>query len=95
MVNIHILGLPVRQKMLVSVEDNFHINQLSDGKADDELIQQHERLLSKMSERHQRTMERLNEGLGGLLPVNVDAVIRVLESCGDCQKCLCVCPICL
>jgi formate dehydrogenase subunit beta len=98
-INIHILGLPVRQHMLFSVSDpsiekQLNIENLVDGKADEELIHQHERILSKMSERHQRTMERLNEGLGGLLPVDVDAVIRVLESCGDCQKCMDVCPIC-
>lgn len=98
-INIHILGLPVRQKMLVSVSDpqvaeTVHIDKLTDGPADNDLSVQHERILSKMSERHHRTMERLNEGLGGLLPVDVDAVIRLLESCGECQNCMDVCPIC-
>ena len=98
-INIHILGLPVRQHMLVvlcdaALEQRFQIEKLADGKADQEFILQHERILSKMSERHQRTMERVNEGLGGLLPVDVDAVIRQLESCGDCQNCMDVCPIC-
>ena len=37
---------------------------------------------------------RVDEGLGGLLPADVDAVIRQLESCGDCQNCMDVCPIC-
>jgi formate dehydrogenase subunit beta len=86
-INIHILGLPVRQQMLLSVTDPKiaevnHLEKLTDGIADMALIEQHERILSKMRERHQRTMERVNEGLGGLLPANVDAVIRQLESCG-------------
>ena len=55
---------------------------------------QHKRIVAKMSERHARTMERVNEGLGSLLPADVDAVIRQLESCGECQACLEVCPIC-
>ena len=98
-INVHILGLPVRQHMLVSVsepagETHAHIEGLVNGRASEGLIQQHERMLAKMSERHQRTMGRLNEGLGGLLPVDVDAVIHLLESCGDCEKCLDVCPIC-
>ena len=98
-INIHILGLPVRQQMLVSVGDPkiaeaIHLEKLADGIADKDLITQHERILSKMCERHQRTMDRVNEGLGSLLPVDVDAVIRQLESCGDCQKCMDVCPIC-
>lgn len=99
MINLHILGLPVRQKMLLTINDpsnklKIEIEKLADGEPDEELFHQHERILSKMSERHHRTMERLNEGLGGLLPVDVDAVIHVLESCGDCQKCMDVCPIC-
>ena len=98
-INIHILGLPVRQQMLVSVSDpkvaeTIHLEKLTDGIADNALTVQHERILSKMCERHQRTMDRVNEGLGSLLPVDVDAVIRQLESCGDCQNCMDVCPIC-
>ena len=98
-INVHILGLPVRQQMLVSasnrsVAERLHLDRLTDGKADEALTLQHERILSKMSERHQRTMERVNEGLGSLLPADVDAVIRQLESCGECQKCMDVCPIC-
>jgi formate dehydrogenase subunit beta len=98
-INIHILGLPVRQQMLVSVGDPkiaeaIHLEKLTDGIADKDLITQHERILSKMCERHQRTMDRVNEGLGSLLPVDVAAVIRQLESCGECQRCMDVCPIC-
>jgi formate dehydrogenase subunit beta len=98
-INIHILGLPVRQEMLVSVNDStlaehLHLENLTDGQADQSLIIQHERILSKMSERHQRTMDRVNEGMGSLLPADVDAVIRQLESCGECQNCMDVCPIC-
>lgn len=99
MININVMGLPVRQHMLVvmgdpSFEKHFHIETFVDGKADQSLILQHERLLFKMSERHQRTMERINESLSDLLPTDVDAVIHQLESCGDCQKCMDVCPIC-
>jgi formate dehydrogenase subunit beta len=98
-INIHILGLPVRQKMLVSVSDpriaeTIHIEKLTDGTADQALIMQHERILSRMCERHQRTMERVNDGLGSLLPADVDAVIHQLETCGECQSCMDVCPIC-
>ena len=98
-INIHILGLPVRQQMLVVINDpafenRFQLEMFMDGIADQNLILQHERLLSKMSERHQRTMERVNEGLGVLLPADVDAVIRQLESCGNCQDCMQACPIC-
>ena len=98
-INIHILGLPVRQHMLVVINDpdfetRFHLDTLVDGNADPNLILQQERILSRMNERHQRTLERINEGLGGLLPADLDAVVSQLESCGDCQDCMQVCPIC-
>jgi formate dehydrogenase subunit beta len=98
-INIHILGLPVRQYIFVDISDSIfenrlHFHKLLDRKADQSLIIQHERVVSKMSERHQRTMERVKEGLGGLLPADVDAVITQLECCGDCQDCMEVCPIC-
>lgn len=98
-INLHIFGLPVRQQMLLSVNNPkiaeiIQLDQLTNGIADNALIDQHERILSKMCERHQRTMDRVNEGLGSLLPADVDAVIRQLESCGDCQNCMDVCPIC-
>lgn len=98
-INLHILGLPIRQQMLISLGDPMmaemiHLEQLTDGLADKLLIDQHERIISKMCERHQRTMDRVDEGLGNLLPADVDAVIRQLEGCGDCQNCMDVCPIC-
>ena len=98
-INIHILGLPVRQQILVVLNDpetasHFNIKPHTDSGADSDLIVQHERIVSKKSEQYQRTLERINEGLGELLPANLDAVIHQLESCGDCQKCMDVCPIC-
>jgi Pyruvate/2-oxoacid:ferredoxin oxidoreductase delta subunit len=98
-INIQILGLPVRQQILVVLNDpaiasHFNILPLSDSEADSDLILQHERIVSKKIEQYQRTLERTNEGMGELLPENVDALIHQLESCGDCQTCMDVCPIC-
>jgi formate dehydrogenase (coenzyme F420) beta subunit len=98
-VNVHILGLPVRQHLLLSIEDSglinqFHLDRHATKLADNDLVKQHERVVSKMNERHARTMERVNEDLGNLLPADVDAVIRQLDGCGECQTCMDVCPIC-
>ena len=98
-INIHILGLPVRQQILVVLNDpalatRYNLKPLTDWKANEDLILQHERIVSKKNEQYQRTLKRINEGLVELLPANLDTVIHQLESCGDCQKCMDVCPIC-
>jgi formate dehydrogenase subunit beta len=98
-VNLHVLGLPVRQKMLLSFNDadlalDLYTDQYKISQADDALISQHERIISRMCERHERTMDRVNAGLGNLLPADVDALIHQLEGCADCQHCMDVCPIC-
>ena len=98
-INIQILGLPIRQKMLVAINDPeleklIHPETLFNGEADGYLVNQHERVVSKMRERHRQTMERIEEGLGEMLPSSVDALINQLENCGNCQSCMDVCPIC-
>ncbi len=98
-INIHVLGLPVRQEILVSVHDqkiaeSLAMDGYAKGTADEALILQHERIVSRMAERHARLIERINESLGSLLPADVDALIRQLEACGDCQACMECCPIC-
>ncbi|NJD59710.1 MAG: hypothetical protein C3F13_11955 [Anaerolineales bacterium] len=98
-VNIQVLGLPVRQQLLLSISKEAFASGINRGNitlkpAEGGLILQHDHIVEKMVERHQRTMERVNEGLGSLLPSDVDAVIAQLEGCGDCQACMDVCPIC-
>ena len=97
--NIHVLGLPVRQYILVQARDQaaserYKLSSITGGKADPELVAQHERLLAKMSQRHQHILETITEGLGSLLMADVEAVITQLRHCGDCQICMNVCPIC-
>ena len=98
-INILTLGLPVRQQIILTIPkdriaNRLKIDNLTRNPADEALTMQHDRIVAKMAERHKRTMDRVNEGLGSLLPADVDAVIVQLESCGDCQACMDVCPIC-
>ena len=67
---------------------------LSSSPADPDLVHQHERVVARLKERHQRTVERLNQSLSDILPQNIDGVIAQLESCGACQTCMEVCPVC-
>jgi formate dehydrogenase subunit beta len=98
-ININILGLPVRQKILVSVSEGAKAPTIQpgcfpDAEFDEELVHQHQHILARMLERHTRQMERLFHSLGSLFPVDVEALISHLESCGDCHSCMDVCPIC-
>ncbi len=98
-INLHVLGLPVRQKILVSVNnpkitDTVNLADYANGKADEALIHQNEHILARMADRHTHLTERVNQSLGSILPVDVDALILQLEACGDCASCMDVCPIC-
>lgn len=97
--NLNVLGLPVRQKILIQVRDEniaeqFDLSAIADDIADQALIDQHERVLFKLTERHRHTMERLFETLSDYLPSDVNAIVQQLDNCGDCQACMQVCPIC-
>jgi formate dehydrogenase subunit beta len=94
-VNIGVLGLPVRQAVLVEVKNGgTDWKRITDGKADQALIARREVMLAKLSERHTRTRERVIGGLMEVLPGDVDALLDQFENCGSCQTCMDNCPIC-
>lgn len=98
-INIHVLGLPVRQVILIETHNmdiagRLSLSRITDGEAEDKLIEQHQHIVSKIQERHHNTMERIKNGLGDLLPNNIQDIVNHLESCGKCQRCMNVCPIC-
>ena len=97
--NINVLGLPVRQMILVQARDPLtaercNLASISDEPAGHEMLQQHERVIARMSERHRRTIERVAQSLGDAFPRDLDTLVAQLDSCGDCQACMQVCPIC-
>lgn len=98
-VNINVIGLPARKHILINVnssqlKDQSLFERINGEPAENQLVEQHERVLFKLTERHQHTMERLFETLSDYLPDNVDAVVQQLDNCTDCQSCLNTCPIC-
>jgi formate dehydrogenase subunit beta len=98
--NIAVLGLPVRQYILVTARDSetaahLQLDQLTTAPADPQLVAQHERMLAKVVERNSRTFDRLISGLAGVLPRDLDDLVTQLESCESCQECIKTCPICL
>ena len=94
-VNIGVLGLPVRQLVLVEVKDGgADWKHITDGKADPALAARREVMLAKLSERHTRTRERVITGLMEVLPADVEALLDQFEKCGACMACMGACPIC-
>ena len=98
-ININVIGLPIRQHVLIQTKGDdtarkLKLDQIIAGEADQLTIDQHERVLFKLTQRHQHTMDRLFETLADYLPKNVDAVVEQLDNCGECQACMDVCPIC-
>jgi formate dehydrogenase subunit beta len=94
-VNIGVLGLPVRQMVLVGVKNGgMDWKGITDGKADPAITAQREVMLAKLSERHTRTRERVINGLMEVLPADVDALLDQFEKCGACEACMGACPIC-
>lgn len=98
-ININVLGLPVRQQIMVQARDqataeSYRMDAITDRQAERSLVEQHERVLFKLTERHRHTMERLFETLADYLPQDVGALIKQLDNCGECQTCMDICPIC-
>jgi formate dehydrogenase subunit beta len=98
-INIHVLGLPVRQLILIETRNEETAYQLglpamTDGPAKADMNEQHQRVVEKILERHQHTMDRITHGLEELLPKNIQDIMAQLENCGACQHCMTVCPIC-
>jgi formate dehydrogenase subunit beta len=97
--NINLLGLPVRQQILVQARDagtaeRLHLDQITSGEASSEVVQMHERALVQLSERRERTLERAVKNLAEDQPHDLEALITQLEQCGECQDCMIACPIC-
>jgi len=94
-VNIGVFGLPVRQSMLVNAHNGSVIlKSITDELATDDLVSKREQTLAKISERHVRTRERVLKSLEEELPADLQHLLEQFESCGACQACMNVCPIC-
>ena len=98
-INIGVIGLPVRKSILINAKnkasaEKYQLVKHTSRPASDRLIEMHSSMLAKLAERRVRTKERVLQGLGDVLPVDVDELILQFKSCGDCSACLDNCPIC-
>jgi formate dehydrogenase (coenzyme F420) beta subunit len=98
-INIFVIGLPVRQYLMIQtrekeIADRYQIMEMTSAVADEGLLNQRQKVIWKLSERHQRTRTRVVDGLADLVPSGIDALLSQLRQCGACQACLEACPIC-
>ena len=97
-ISICLLGLPVKENILVKVKNSaiaaeIGLSQITDSLADPALIAQYEQMLEILHERRSRTLERMIADLSVDLPEDVDSLITHLQNCAPCRDCLDVCPI--
>jgi formate dehydrogenase subunit beta len=97
-INIGVIGLPVRQKILIDASDQVKTTLLAGGKvsavSDQDLLEQREYIIARLLQRSTHTRQRLADNLETILPRNVDALIKQFESCGECRDCFVNCPLC-
>jgi formate dehydrogenase subunit beta len=97
-VNIGVIGLPVRQKILIDARNQDiadHLFQENSMSAEDQsLLHQRDYIVAKLLQRGSQTSQRLIENLESILPRNLDALIEHFVGCGECRLCLDNCPIC-
>ena len=97
-INIHIVGLPVRHKIMISAPEEIAGNISSFPKAvtneDTSLVEQHRSVADRMLYRNQQTNTRLSQAMVADTNLNLEILVEQLNECGDCQQCMEVCPIC-
>ncbi len=97
--NIGIMGLPVRQTILLTaknstLQEKYQLDKISDGPADVSLVKQREKLLARLDARRTGTRERVTQGIADIIPDTIEDLINHLEECRECKACLDICPIC-
>ena len=97
-INIGVIGLPVRQKILIGVREQETAKRMqwehTTIQEDQSLIFQREYIVAKLLQRGTQTRQRLIDNLESILPRDLDALLNQYEACGDCRECFDACPIC-
>jgi len=97
-INIGVIGLPVRQKIMLETSVSLSAAALAGDDTgvgqDQAMLDQREYIIAKLLQRSSHTRQRLAENLDSILPRDVDALVRQFEACGECRECFDNCPLC-
>jgi formate dehydrogenase (coenzyme F420) beta subunit len=95
--SIHVLGLPVKDYLLVQVRDNLaqdiHIDEITDGPASQYKVSNSKRLRNSVKKRRMAVRLQAIDNLPIDLPQEASGWLELLASCIPCQRCLDACPI--
>jgi len=95
---IGLVGLPVRENVLVMAKDEATVRRLglhhtTDGPAPGKLVAQRERAIARLRRRRMRTYQRQAAGLPATLPASLDQMVELWAECVPCQECMLACPV--
>jgi formate dehydrogenase subunit beta len=98
-IGIHVIGLPVNDFVLISVQDDktaedLHLPEITIGKAGQTILDQRNFILDKLSERRQKVRRQNTIAMDANLPRDLDELINWMVFCEACTQCLDACPIC-
>jgi len=95
---IGLLGLPVKETILVRINNDVIVSKLDvgevcDGLAPQELISQRKKMLKTIEERREHIRELQLNSLTPDMPTNINQLVTFLEDCQPCVKCMEACPV--
>ena len=96
---ISLLGLPVREMVMVSTKtkaasDMLNLGEITSGEASPEYVSSNQQTLHRIQEKRSQARVQVTASLEATLPRDVNELVTWLESCKDCQVCMEACPIC-
>ena len=97
-INIGVIGLPVRQKIMLETSGSLSAAALAGDDTgvgqDQAMLDKREYIIAKLLQRSSHTRQRLADNLDSILPRDVDALVGQFETCGECRECFDNCPLC-
>jgi formate dehydrogenase subunit beta len=95
---VELLGLPVKQMVLITAKDReiarkLRLQELTDGLAPATMVARREATLAVLAGRRRRALDRMVQALADDAPADVEAFLEHIANCAPCKECLEACPV--